>query len=111
MIALLTAVRYEGYTICMAIHPLAGHPAPESVLVDVSKLIAAYFSEKPDAWSVSSESPSARRDTAVHPSSEALTNGISWPSPRRSVSIEQARAQSGRSILVGIPMHARNQRM
>jgi phosphoglucomutase len=32
----------------MAIHPLAGQPAPASVLVDVSKLIAAYFSEKPD---------------------------------------------------------------
>ena len=32
----------------MAIHPLAGQPAPVSVLVDVSKLIAAYFSEKPD---------------------------------------------------------------
>ena len=33
----------------MAIHPLAGQPAPSSVLVDVSKLIAAYSSEKPDA--------------------------------------------------------------
>ena len=30
-------------------HPLAGRPAPASVLVDVSKLIAAYSSEKPDA--------------------------------------------------------------
>ncbi|TKB68258.1 MAG: alpha-D-glucose phosphate-specific phosphoglucomutase [Nitrospira sp.] len=33
----------------MAIHPLAGSPAPTSILVDVSKLIVAYFSEKPDA--------------------------------------------------------------
>jgi phosphoglucomutase len=33
----------------MGIHPLAGQPAPASVLVDVSKLIAAYFSEQPDA--------------------------------------------------------------
>ena len=33
----------------MAIHPLAGSPAPASILVDVPKLIAAYFSEKPDA--------------------------------------------------------------
>jgi phosphoglucomutase len=33
----------------MGIHPLAGRPAPASVLVDVSKLIAAYASEKPDA--------------------------------------------------------------
>ncbi len=37
------------YTAHMAIHPLAGRPAPASVLVDASKLIAAYFSEKPDA--------------------------------------------------------------
>ncbi len=33
----------------MAIHPLAGNSAPPSVLVDVLKLIGAYFSEKPDA--------------------------------------------------------------
>ena len=33
----------------MAIHPLAGQPAPTSILLDVSKLIAAYSSEKPDA--------------------------------------------------------------
>ena len=33
----------------MGIHPLAGQPAPASILVDVSKLIAAYASEKPDA--------------------------------------------------------------
>ena len=32
----------------MAIHPLAGTPAPSSVLIDVSKLIAAYSSETPD---------------------------------------------------------------
>ena len=49
MIAQLTGERLQGYTICMGIHPLAGQPAPASVLVDVSKLIAAYFSEKPDA--------------------------------------------------------------
>jgi phosphoglucomutase len=33
----------------MGIHPLAGQPAPASILVDVAKLIAAYSSEKPDA--------------------------------------------------------------
>lgn len=33
----------------MAIHPLAGNLAPASVLVDLSKLIAAYSSEKPDS--------------------------------------------------------------
>ena len=30
------------------INPLAGKPAPPSVLIDVDKLIAAYFSERPD---------------------------------------------------------------
>jgi phosphoglucomutase len=33
----------------MAIHPLAGNLAPASVLVDLSKLIAAYSSENPDS--------------------------------------------------------------
>jgi phosphoglucomutase len=33
----------------MGIHPLAGQPAPASLLVDASKLIEAYSSEKPDA--------------------------------------------------------------
>ena len=32
----------------MKISPLAGKPAPPSILVDVDKLIAAYFSETPD---------------------------------------------------------------
>ena len=30
------------------ISPLAGQPAPKSVLIDVDKLVAAYFSERPD---------------------------------------------------------------
>lgn len=32
----------------MALHELAGKPAPKSILVDVSKLISAYYSLKPD---------------------------------------------------------------
>jgi phosphoglucomutase len=32
----------------MAVHPLAGSPAPALMLIDTSELIAAYFSEKPD---------------------------------------------------------------
>ena len=45
----LTVGWLKGYTASMAIHPLAGQPAQTSILVDVSKLIAAYSSEKPDA--------------------------------------------------------------
>ena len=48
-LAQLTAEGLRGYTTCMGMHPLAGQPAPASVLVDASKLIAAYSSEKPDA--------------------------------------------------------------
>ncbi|MEK9141459.1 MAG: alpha-D-glucose phosphate-specific phosphoglucomutase, partial [Nitrospirota bacterium] len=32
----------------MAIHALAGRPAPHSLLVDVEKLLSAYWTEKPD---------------------------------------------------------------
>jgi phosphoglucomutase len=32
----------------MAIHELAGQPAPKSVLADISKLISAYHTQKPD---------------------------------------------------------------
>ncbi len=32
----------------MNVSPLAGKPAPDSVLVDVSKLLAAYYDERPD---------------------------------------------------------------
>ena len=31
-----------------AVHPLAGKPAPESLLVDVQKLVTAYYAEHPD---------------------------------------------------------------
>jgi phosphoglucomutase len=33
----------------MALHPLAGQPPPPSMLVDVPRLITAYYTEKPDA--------------------------------------------------------------
>ena len=32
----------------MVLHPLAGQPAPASLLVDVPKLVTAYYTEKPD---------------------------------------------------------------
>ena len=37
----------------MNVHPLAGQPAPSDVLVDVAKLIAAYYDGKPDPAEVS----------------------------------------------------------
>lgn len=32
----------------MGLHPLAGHPAPKDILVDVPRLVSAYFTERPD---------------------------------------------------------------
>jgi len=37
----------------MALHDLAGKPAPRSVLVDVPRLVSAYYTEKPDPTRVS----------------------------------------------------------
>jgi phosphoglucomutase len=34
----------------MEISPLAGKPADPSILIDVFKLVSAYYSEKPDPW-------------------------------------------------------------
>jgi phosphoglucomutase len=55
----------------MALHPLAGQPAPASLLVDVPKLITAYYSQKPDV-SVSSQKvsfgTSGHRGSALHSS-------------------------------------------
>jgi len=47
----------------MAIHPLAGQPAPASMLVDVPRLITAYYSEKPD---VSEKSQKVSFGTSGH---------------------------------------------
>ena len=32
----------------MALHPLAGKPAPRDVLINVPRLISAYYTYKPD---------------------------------------------------------------
>jgi hypothetical protein len=98
------------------LHNLHGHPSPcrsASAGINSCRCLKAHcslFSEKLDTVVREQRVAFGTSDTAVHLSSEALTNGISWLSPKRSVSIEQARAQSGRSISVGIPMHSRNQR-
>jgi phosphoglucomutase len=53
----------------MALHPLAGQPAPVSMLVDVSRLITAYYTLKPDV-SVNSQKvsfgTSGHRGSAFH---------------------------------------------
>lgn len=46
---LLTAAGQSNYISTMAIHAFAGRPAPHSLLVDVEKLLSAYWTEKPDS--------------------------------------------------------------
>ncbi len=45
----LTGAGRSNYISTMAVHPFAGRPAPHSLLVDVEKLLSAYWTEKPDA--------------------------------------------------------------
>jgi phosphoglucomutase len=60
---------FRGNLVCMALHPLAGKPAPVSMLVDIPRLITAYYTHKPDA-SVSSQKvafgTSGHRGSAFH---------------------------------------------
>jgi phosphoglucomutase len=45
----LTADGLSNYIFIVAIHAFAGQPAPPSILVDVGKLLSAYWTQKPDA--------------------------------------------------------------
>src|SRR5438445_6338934 len=38
----------RGRTARMAVHPLAGKPAPRDLLVNVPRLVAAYYTRRPD---------------------------------------------------------------
>jgi hypothetical protein len=53
----------------MAIHPLAGSPAPSSILIEGPKLLTAYSSETPD---VMEREQRVDRDIGALPSSEAV---------------------------------------
>jgi phosphoglucomutase len=60
---------FRGNLVCMALHPLAGKPAPVSMLVDIPRLITAYYTQKPDE-SVSSQrvtfGTSGHRGSSLH---------------------------------------------
>ena len=60
---------FRGTVVCMALHPLAGKPAPVSMLVDIPRLITAYYTQKPDP-TVSSQrvtfGTSGHRGSAFH---------------------------------------------
>jgi hypothetical protein len=49
----------------MTLSPLAGKPAPASVLVDIPRLLTAYYTGRPDAPWRPSAWPSAPRGTGA----------------------------------------------
>jgi hypothetical protein len=66
----------------MAIHPLAGQPAPVSMLVDVPQLITAYYMQKPDV-SVAAQKVSFGTSGIAAPRFTApSTKRTYWPSRR-----------------------------
>jgi hypothetical protein len=68
----------------MNVGPFAVQAADASMLVNVPRLVSAYYTERPDP-SVpcpNSGSPSGLRDIAGQRSPRHSTNGTPWPSPR-----------------------------
>ena len=70
----------------MKTSPLAGKPAEPAMLVNVPRLITAYYSETPDPRYQPSGWPLAPQGIEVPHSTRLSTNGISSPSVRPFVS-------------------------
>jgi phosphoglucomutase len=89
----------------MKISPLAGKPAPPAILVNVPRLITAYYTGVPDpavpatAWRLAPPAIAARR------SSWLSTNGTSSRSPRRFAFIA-SRKNIGGPLFLGMDTHA-----
>ena len=85
--------------------PLAGKPAPASMLVNVPRLVAAYYAEHPDRRSPPSASRSAPRGIAVPRSTAPSTKRTSSRSRRRSASIARMHRIDG-PLFIGMDTHA-----
>ena len=77
------------------IHERAGLPALDSDLVDVARLITAYYSDQPDPARSTSGSASARRATAARACDARSTRTTSPPPARRSVDYRGAQGIAG----------------
>jgi len=118
----------------MALHPLAGKPAPESILANIPRLVSNYYSLVPDAaepghrvafgtsghrgcankhsfnegQNPATGSHLGRPDIAAVPINTVSMKGTSWPSARPFVNIEPARALTGRCSWASILTHCRS---
>ena len=87
------------------ISPLAGKPARPGMLVDVPRLITAYYTDAPDPACPPSGSPSAPPGTAARRSTGPSTRGTSSRSPRRSALPRNSQGIDG-PLFLGIDTHA-----
>ena len=76
--------------------PRAGQPAAAEDLVDVAKLVTAYYAVHPDPGEPRSGCRSARPGTAGRRSRRRSTRTTSWPPPRPSASTGPATGSTGR---------------
>ena len=83
----------------MNISPLAGHPPPPEMLLDVSKLITAYYTMCPIPPCLRSAWRSARRDIADPRLTGRSTRRTSWRSPKPSATTAGKRSSTVRSFL------------
>ena len=51
----------------MSVHPLAGQKAPYEILINVPRLISAYYTHRPDPGIPATGWLSAHPDIAAHP--------------------------------------------
>jgi hypothetical protein len=63
----------------MSISPLAGKPAPASMLVDIPKLVTAYYADQPD--------PAVVAERVAFGTSVSPTRGLAWPRARTDMTI------------------------
>src|SRR5271155_5161091 len=90
----------------MAISPLAGHPAPKELIIDVTKLIRDYYERKPDLADQSRPSHSEQADIADRLSKVHSPSPMSWQLHRRFVIIAGTRVSMARSIWVRTLTHS-----
>ena len=92
----------------MAMHPLAGKPAPESILENIPRLVSNYYSLKPDP---SNPEHAVAFGTSGHRGSSnafTLIKGISWRSARPFANTGSHREFPARCSWALIPMRYPN---
>ena len=90
----------------MNVSPHAGQPAELSMLVNVPRLVTAYYTQVPDPSVPSNGSRSAPQDIAVPHSTRPSTSGISWPSVRPFACIGNSRRSMARCFSAWTPMRS-----